>query len=1174
MSDTPLTDGIDLPVLPLRDVVVFPHMVIPLFVGRLRSIKALEAAMAGGKNILLVAQKDATQDVPAPDDIYRVGTVASILQLLKMPDGTVKVLVEGEQRAAIVRYTHDRKDEEAGFTCEAQLVDDNHVASRESDVLVRAVAAEFEKYVKLNPKIPPELLTSLTGIDNPGRIGDTIAAHLNLRNDAKQKILELFVPTERLEHILGVMDSEIDLLQVEKRIRTRVKKQMEKSQREYYLNEQMKAIQKELGDMEDVPNETDELARKIKDSGMSAEARGKAENELKKLKMMSPMSAEATVVRNYIDWLLAVPWKKQSRISKDLVKAQKILDDDHYGLEKVKDRILEYLAVQQRVKKSKAAILCLVGPPGVGKTSLGQSIARATNRKFLRMSLGGVRDEAEIRGHRRTYIGSMPGKVIQNLAKAKTRNPLFMLDEVDKMSMDFRGDPSSALLEVLDPEQNHTFGDHYLEVDYDLSDVMFIATANTLNIPGPLLDRMEVIRISGYTEEEKCEIADRYLLPKQRINNGLKESEVSVSGKAIREIIASWTREAGVRNLEREIAKIFRKVVKEFLLNKRKKTINITPARLEKYLGVKKQMEKSQREYYLNEQMKAIQKELGDMEDVPNETDELARKIKDSGMSAEARGKAENELKKLKMMSPMSAEATVVRNYIDWLLAVPWKKQSRISKDLVKAQKILDDDHYGLEKVKDRILEYLAVQQRVKKSKAAILCLVGPPGVGKTSLGQSIARATNRKFLRMSLGGVRDEAEIRGHRRTYIGSMPGKVIQNLAKAKTRNPLFMLDEVDKMSMDFRGDPSSALLEVLDPEQNHTFGDHYLEVDYDLSDVMFIATANTLNIPGPLLDRMEVIRISGYTEEEKCEIADRYLLPKQRINNGLKESEVSVSGKAIREIIASWTREAGVRNLEREIAKIFRKVVKEFLLNKRKKTINITPARLEKYLGVKKYRRNGVEQQNKVGQVTGLAWTEAGGELLRIETVVMPGKGKHVYTGKLGDVMQESITAAISVVRSRSVQWGIAADFHQNQDIHIHVPEGATPKDGPSAGIGMCTAIVSALTGIPVWSNVAMTGEITLRGEVLPIGGLKEKLLAAHRVGLKTALIPHENSPELQEIPEKIRRELKIKPVKWIDEVIELALETAPRAKTASAAGKAEAKTRRRKKDEAGSNVTAH
>ena len=812
MSDIALTNNLDLPVLPLRDVVVFPHMVIPLFVGRARSIKALEAAMTGGKNILLVAQKDATQDSPATDDIYRVGTVASILQLLKMPDGTVKVLVEGERRATIVQFTHDPNDDEAGFTCAAKLVDDAHIASRESDVLMRAVAAEFEKYVKLNPKIPPEILTSLAGIDNPGRIGDTIAAHLSLKNEAKQKILELLVATERLEHILGVMDSEIDLLQVERRIRTRVKKQMEKSQREYYLNEQMKAIQKELGDMDDVPNETDELARKIADSGMSEEARGKADNELKKLKMMSPMSAEATVVRNYIDWLLAVPWKKQSRISKDLAAAQKVLDHDHYGLEKVKDRILEYLAVQQRVKKSKAAILCLVGPPGVGKTSLGQSIARATNRKFLRMSLGGVRDEAEIRGHRRTYIGSMPGKVIQNLAKGKTRNPLFMLDEVDKMSMDFRGDPSSALLEVLDPEQNHTFGDHYLEVDYDLSDVMFIATANTLNIPSPLLDRMEVIRISGYTEEEKCEIADRYLLPKQRVNNGLKEAEVSVSGKAIKEIIASWTREAGVRNLEREIAKIFRKVVKEFLLNKRKKTVGITPARLEKYLGVKK----------------------------------------------------------------------------------------------------------------------------------------------------------------------------------------------------------------------------------------------------------------------------------------------------------------------------------------------------------------------------YRRNGIEQENKVGQVTGLAWTEVGGELLRIETVVMPGKGKHAYTGKLGAVMQESITAAISVVRSRSVQWGIAADFHQKQDIHIHVPEGATPKDGPSAGIGMCIAIVSALTGIPVSANIAMTGEITLRGEVLPIGGLKEKLLAAHRAGLKTALIPHENSPELQEIPEKIRRELDIKPVKWIDEVIELALETAPRAKSEAGKtpNKAEPKNRRKKKGEAGSNITAH
>ncbi len=807
-----LTPSADLPVLPLRDVVVFPHMVIPLFVGRARSIAALETAMRSDKSILLVAQKDATQDSPTPDDIYRVGTVAAILQLLKMPDGTVKVLVEGEQRAGIVRFTHDPDDDEAGFACEAMLMDDTHVASRESarelDVLVRAVAGEFERYVKLNPKIPPEILTSLAGIDTPGRIGDTIAAHLNLKNDAKQKILELTGAAERLEHILGVMDSEIDLLEVEKRIRTRVKKQMEKSQREYYLNEQMKAIQKELGEMEDVPNETDELARKIADSGMSAEARGKAENELKKLKMMSPMSAEATVVRNYIDWLLAVPWKKQSRISKDLVKAQKILDEDHYGLEKVKDRILEYLAVQQRVKKSKAAILCLVGPPGVGKTSLGQSIARATNRKFLRMSLGGVRDEAEIRGHRRTYIGSMPGKVIQNLAKGKARNPLFMLDEVDKMSMDFRGDPSSALLEVLDPEQNHTFGDHYLEVDYDLSDVMFIATANTLNIPSPLLDRMEVIRISGYTEEEKCEIADRYLLPKQRINNGLKATEVSVSDKAVKEIIASWTREAGVRNLEREIAKIFRKVVKEFLLNKKKKKVSITPGRLEKYLGVKR----------------------------------------------------------------------------------------------------------------------------------------------------------------------------------------------------------------------------------------------------------------------------------------------------------------------------------------------------------------------------YRRSDIEQQNKIGQVAGLAWTEAGGELLTIEAVVMPGKGKHLYTGKLGNVMQESISAAISVVRSHSVQWGIDARFHQTQDIHIHVPEGATPKDGPSAGIGMCVAIISALTGIAVWSNVAMTGEITLRGEVLPIGGLKEKLLAAHRAGLKTALIPSKNFRELQEIPEKIRRELKIMPVKWIDEVIELALETTPCAKTE--AGKPEAKNRRKKKEPAGSGVIAH
>lgn len=810
-TDIAIPGDADLPVLPLRDVVVFPHMVIPLFVGRPRSIKALEAAMNGRKSILLAAQKDATQEVPTPQDIYQIGTLASILQLLKMPDGTVKVLVEGEQRARIVQFTHPQDDDEAGFTCVAELVDEAHIPSRETDVLVRAVTAEFEKYVKLSAKIPPEVVTALGGLDNPGRIGDTVAAHLNLRNEAKQKILELLGAEERLEHILGVMDSEIDLLRVEKRIRARVKNQMEKSQREYYLNEQMKAIQKELGDMDDAPNEVDELARKIADSGMSEEARGKAEGELKKLKMMSPMSAEASVVRNYIDWLLAAPWKKHSRISKDLSKAQQILDHDHYGLEKVKDRIVEYLAVQQRVKKSKAAILCLVGPPGVGKTSLGRSIARATNRKFLRMALGGVRDEAEIRGHRRTYIGSMPGKIIQNLAKGKTRNPLFMLDEVDKMSMDFRGDPSSALLEVLDPEQNHTFGDHYLEVDYDLSDIMFVATANTLNIPSPLLDRMEVIRISGYTEEEKCEIATRYLLPKQRANNGLKESEVSLSEAAIKEIIASWTREAGVRSLEREIAKIFRKVVKALLLNKK---------------------------------------------------------------------------------------------------------------------------------------------------------------------------------------------------------------------------------------------------------------------------------------------------------------------------------------------------------------MRKVA-------------VSPNRLEKYLGVKPYHRNSIKQQNKVGQVTGLAWTEAGGELLTIETVVMPGKGKHLYTGKLGNVMQESITAAISVVRSHSVQWGINAEFHQKQDVHVHVPEGATPKDGPSAGVGMCIAIISALTGIPVWSNVAMTGEITLRGEVLKIGGLKEKLLAAHRAGLKTVLIPQENAGELQEVPQKIRRELDIKPVKWIDEAIEWALESAPTAAMAAPeAEKAHAKNRREKKRESDANVTAH
>jgi len=807
-TSQPTMKTAELPVLPLRDVVVFPHMVIPLFVGRARSIKALEIAMESGKSILLVAQRDAAEDNPDIEQIYPTGTMSTILQMLKMPDGTVKVLVEGEQRARIIRYIHDEEDQDSCFLSEVEILEESEIQPREADVLMRTVTVEFEKYVKLNPKIPPEILTSLSGIESPGRVADTIAAHLNLKNEEKQAILELADARERLEHILGVMDSEIDLLQVEKRIRSRVKKQMEKSQREYYLNEQMKAIQKELGDMDDVPNEIDELSKKIEASGMTREA-----------------------------------------------------------------------------------------------------------------------------------------------------------------------------------------------------------------------------------------------------------------------------------------------------------------------------LEKS-----------------------------------------------ENELKKLKMMSPMSAEATVVRNYIDWLLAVPWKHKSRISKDLNKAQEILDNDHYGLEKVKDRILEYLAVQKRVKKSKAAILCLVGPPGVGKTSLGESIARATNRKFVRMSLGGVRDESEIRGHRRTYIGSMPGKIIQNLAKVKTRNPLFMLDEVDKMSMDFRGDPSSALLEVLDPEQNHAFGDHYLEVEYDLSDVMFIATANTLNIPSPLLDRMEVIRISGYTEEEKCEIADRYLLPKQRKNNGLKTEEVSISGKTIRKIIASYTREAGVRNLEREIAKIYRKVVKALLLDNRKKKIDVTPKNLEKFLGVQRFRRGEIEKENKIGQVTGLAWTEVGGELLTIESVVMPGKGKHAYTGKLGDVMQESIAAAISVVRSRSIQWGIDEEFYQNKDIHIHVPEGATPKDGPSAGIGMCTTIISALTQIPVLSGVAMTGEITLRGEVLPIGGLKEKLLAAHRAGVKLAIIPEENERDLEEIPRNIRQQMEIKPVKWIDEVLELSMERSPHKRMGE--GKVVEDDTQTQGEEPLANVTAH
>jgi ATP-dependent Lon protease len=768
--------AITLPVLPLRDVVVFPYMVIPLFVGRKKSIKALEQAMESGKQIMLAAQKSASDDDPTSEQIHEIGTLASILQLLKLPDGTVKVLVEGEQRALVQKYT----DTDEYFSAEVALLEADTVDDKEGEALMRSVLAEFDQYVKLNMKIPPEILTSLAGIDDPGRLADAIAAHLSLKIEDKQQILEMYGVRERLEHILGVMETEIDLLQVEKRIRGRVKRQMEKSQREYYLNEQMKAIQKELGDLEEAPNEAEELAQKIEKAGMTKEAQDKAHSELNKLKMMSPMAAEATVVRNYIDWLVNVPWKKKSKIRKDLSAAEKILEEDHYGLEKVKERILEYLAVQQRVNKLKGPILCLVGPPGVGKTSLGQSIARATNRKFIRMSLGGVRDEAEIRGHRRTYIGSLPGKLIQNMAKVKVRNPLFMLDEVDKMAMDFRGDPSSALLEVLDPEQNHAFSDHYLEVDYDLSDVMFIATANSLNIPGPLLDRMEVIRLSGYTEDEKVNIAMRYLLPKQLKNNGLKEAEVVIAEEAVRDIVRYYTREAGVRSLEREVSKIYRKVAKELLLSKQ----------------------------------------------------------------------------------------------------------------------------------------------------------------------------------------------------------PGQ------------------------------------------------------------------------------------------------------------------------------------------------------------------IQVNAKNLEKYLGVQRFRYGMAEENNQVGQVTGLAWTEVGGELLTIECVIVPGKGKMTITGKLGDVMQESIQAAMSVVRSRSSALGIPVDFYQKHDIHMHVPEGATPKDGPSAGIGMCTAMVSALTKIPVRADVAMTGEITLRGEVLPIGGLKEKLLAAHRGGIKTVLIPEENRKDLVEIPKNILEKLDIRPFRWIDQVLQAALERMP------------------------------
>ncbi|AMP37538.1 endopeptidase La [Ralstonia syzygii subsp. celebesensis] len=778
MSGTQLlpAEQIRLPLLPLRDVVVFPHMVIPLFVGRPKSIKALEAAMEAGKSIMLVAQKTAAKDEPTDKDLYEVGCIANILQMLKLPDGTVKVLVEGTQRANILSVT----DDESHFHCEAMPIGPEPTESAETEALRRAIVSQFDQYVKLNKKIPPEILTSLSGIDEPGRLADTIAAHLPIKLEQKQKILEMFNVTERLESLLSQLEGEIDILQVEKRIRGRVKRQMEKSQREYYLNEQVKAIQKELGEGEEGAD-LEELDKKIKAARMPKEAKKKADAEFKKLKLMSPMSAEATVVRNYIDTLVGLPWRKKSKVNNDLSNAEQVLDQDHYGLEKVKERILEYLAVQQRVDKVKAPILCLVGPPGVGKTSLGQSVARATNRKFVRMALGGVRDEAEIRGHRRTYIGSMPGKILQSLTKVGVRNPLFLLDEIDKMGMDFRGDPSSALLEVLDPEQNHTFQDHYIEVDFDLSDVMFVATSNSLNIPAPLLDRMEVIRLSGYTEDEKVNIAQRYLLPKQTKNNGLKDGELEVAEGALRDIIRYYTREAGVRSLEREISKICRKVVKQLLLKKE----------------------------------------------------------------------------------------------------------------------------------------------------------------GATSV--------------------------------------------------------------------------------------------KVDSD---------------------------------------------------------------------------------------------------------------NLDKFLGVRRFDFGLAGKEDQVGQVTGLAWTEVGGDLLTIEAAVMPGKGNITRTGSLGDVMKESVEAARSVVRSRSARLGVKDELFEKRDIHIHVPEGATPKDGPSAGIAMTTALVSVLTGIPVRADVAMTGEITLRGEVLPIGGLKEKLLAAHRGGIKLVLIPEENVKDLADIPDNVKNSIEIVPVRWIDKVLELALVRKP------------------------------
>ncbi len=777
--DTKTTGSITLPLLPLRDVVVYPHMVIPLFVGREKSIAALERAMADDKQVFLVAQKQPSVDEPGTEDLYQVGSIAQILQILKLPDGTVKVLVEGKQRARV----GDIEEADGYFQAVATPVELVSPEHRESEALVKTLISGFENYVNLSKKVPAEVLTSLTGIEDAGRLADTVAAHMSLDLPQKQSILEVFDVVDRAEQLVGLMEAEADLFQVEKRIRGRVKKQMEKSQREYYLNEQMKAIQRELGELGDEPSEIEELERKIAEAGMPKEAEKKAQAELNKLKSMSPMSAEASVVRSYIDWMVNVPWTKRSKVRHDLKRAEEILEADHYGLEEVKTRILEYLAVQKRVKKLKGPVLCLVGPPGVGKTSLGESIARATNRKFVRMALGGVRDEAEIRGHRRTYIGSLPGKLVQKLAKVGVKNPLFLFDEIDKMGMDHRGDPASALLEVLDPEQNAHFNDHYLEVDYDLSDVMFICTSNTMNIPGPLLDRMEVIRIPGYTEDEKVNIAQRYLLPRQILNNGLQEKELSVDEQAIRDVIRYYTREAGVRNLDREVAKICRKVV----------------------------------------------------------------------------------------------------------------------------------------------------------------------------------------------------------------------------------------------------------------------------------------------------TQLIKSGGKT-----------------------------------------------------------------------KKIAITASNLDEYLGVRKTDYGRAEEQNRIGQVTGLAWTQVGGELLTIESSVVKGKGRLVKTGSLGDVMQESIQAAITVVKSRAQVLGIAPDFNESHDLHIHVPEGATPKDGPSAGVAMCTALVSSFCHIPVRADVAMTGEITLRGEVLKIGGLKEKLLAAHRGGIKTVIIPRDNAADLREIPDNIKRDLTIKPVKWIEEVLEVALQHMPKA----------------------------